>query len=259
MVHAAFASVKTRYFTTHFALGKTSRALLEAHEPPSAERAPTTAADHPTALNAPPAKKKRRRDYMPAKVPLWLGEDQYVSVHTNGVCVVGLAPTHPLVDVARGLIIASIDQRAVKAISGKKKRGALFCQPDTVLFTATCTDGSVFKIRAGVGGKLVEVNERIVADPTLLQRRPETDGYIAIVLPRMADVGDARRSFLTAEQYAAVAATVATVRAARDAAPATAEAGGGGEGGGGGGGGGAPAVGEKKKKEESAEAERVAP
>ena len=254
----AFASVKARYYTTHFALGKSSRALLAAL--PCGDSAPKPAAaaaaavqsvsvdaDRPTGLNAPPAKKKRRRDYMPAKMPLWLGDDQYVSIHTNGVCVVGLAPTHPLVDRTRGLIISSIDQRAVKAISGKKKRGALFCQPDTVLFTATCTDGSVFKVRAGIGGKLVEVNERIVADPTLLQRRPDTDGHLAIVLPRMADVGDARRSFLSADQYAAVVASVATVRGARDAAPVTAEV----AVGGGGGGGGAPKVGLKESSSSS--------
>ena len=64
-------------------------------------------------------------------------EDQYVYQHHNGLCIVGLAPSHPIFQL--NLTIDHIDfqigdkDRSQTKVRGKKKKGGDMVHPDTVI------------------------------------------------------------------------------------------------------------------------------
>ena len=98
--------------------------------------------------------------------------DQYVYRHANELLVVGVAPSHPL--LAPGRVIASVtfcDAFMGIEVSGKKKRGAPLVEESTKLCSVMCTDGAVYDLRAATRGFVIEANERLVRDPTLLTRK----------------------------------------------------------------------------------------
>jgi hypothetical protein len=42
----------------------------------------------------------------------------------------------------------------------------------------SCDDGTQWPVKAAVPSKLLEINPRVVADPSLLQRMPRTEGFL---------------------------------------------------------------------------------
>ena len=110
-------------------------------------------------------------------------EDQYVNLHVNELCVVGIAPDHPIL---RGnLKIKSVNFKYdLKGLSGKKKKQAPKLAPDSIFCTITCEDESVWHVRAGVQGSLWEINTRTVSNPLLISTCARTDGYLGIIMPR---------------------------------------------------------------------------
>ncbi|VDP46300.1 unnamed protein product [Soboliphyme baturini] len=117
------------------------------------------------------------------------GEDQCVLVHSNHICLITIAPSHPVLRVP-GRSVTSIDfsitdsfSRLDNKVSGKHKKGGQMLLPESTLCTVTCSDASVYVLRACVKGTLVEVNVELQTNPLLLQEYPETNGYVAIILP----------------------------------------------------------------------------
>ena len=45
-------------------------------------------------------------------------------------------------------------------------------------------DGSVYKLRACIPGKLWQLNNHLLTDPTLLQSAPRTQGWVAVISPK---------------------------------------------------------------------------
>ena len=116
------------------------------------------------------------------------GEDQYVLQHKNGLCVVGVAERHPL--LTPGCTVVKVDydvgsdrDRNQLQVSGKQKKGAIQTDPNMCLCRVSCSDGTSYLLRACVGGKLIEINTRLLRDPQLLQRSPARDGYLGLVMP----------------------------------------------------------------------------
>jgi len=72
--------------------------------------------------------------------------DQVVLQHSNGLCVVCLAPSHPLraPGAARPVEVRFRGDLASKKPSGKKKIGATFVVEYSPLCDVTCDDGSVY-------------------------------------------------------------------------------------------------------------------
>mmetsp|Transcript_22036 Transcript_22036/g.36760 ORF Transcript_22036/g.36760 Transcript_22036/m.36760 type:complete len:174 (-) Transcript_22036:99-620(-) len=146
------------------------------------------------------------------------GHDQVVYRHPNGLCVVCLAPTHPLL---RGENIET-DESAVKVDydvgkgsrldtqpSGKRKRGAMEVHTNTELCQITSA-GVPYSVRACIKGKLLEVNEQLVKQPHLLWKDPRTAGYVAIIMPKNSETSSHLKETLksTEEYYALRGATV---------------------------------------------------
>ena len=104
-------------------------------------------------------------------------EDQYVYQHKNGLCVVGVAAHHPLLGASSsgGRTVTQVDynvgrdrDRNKLQVSGKKKAGAVLVRPDTELCRVSCSDGTSYMLRMCVGGRLIEINKRLLSDPQLL-------------------------------------------------------------------------------------------
>jgi hypothetical protein len=139
-------------------------------------------------------------------------------------------------------------------VSGRQKHGAVRVEPDSVLCEVTMSDGTVYPVYryglchldqgfpagmdgcacSGVGGTVMELNQRIVETPCLLQSsvrnpcilvcpmiqdgivcltsQPEVRGYVAMMRPLTPEaVVDLTSHMLSYEQYRSLRSTVSSV------------------------------------------------
>ncbi|XP_028635744.1 protein Abitram [Grammomys surdaster] len=133
-------------------------------------------------------------------------EDHCILQHSNRICVITLAGSHPVLQ--SGKTIQSISyqisnncSRLENKVSGKFKRGAQFLTELAPLCKIYCSDGEEYTISSCVRGRLMEVNENILHQPSLLQEKPSTEGYIAVVLPKFEESKSVTEGLLTQQQY----------------------------------------------------------
>ncbi|NWQ67659.1 F206A protein, partial [Neopipo cinnamomea] len=143
-------------------------------------------------------------------------EDFCVLQHSNrrvgrgggglGICVITLAEAHPLLQ--SGKTIKSINyqisancSRLQNKVSGKSKRGAQFLTELAPLCRISSSDGEEYTIYSCIRGRLIEVNENILSNPALLQEKPSTEGYIAVVLPKFEESKSITQGLLTQKEY----------------------------------------------------------
>ncbi|XP_010212622.1 PREDICTED: protein Simiate [Tinamus guttatus] len=134
------------------------------------------------------------------------GEDFCVLQHSNRICVITLAEAHPLLQ--NGKAIKSINyqisancSRLQNKVSGKSKRGAQFLTEFAPLCRISSSDGEEYTIYSCIRGRLIEVNENILNNPAILQEKPSTEGYIAVVLPKFEESKSITQGLLTQEEY----------------------------------------------------------
>lgn len=136
------------------------------------------------------------------------GDDICIRVHSNRICMLSLAPSHSIFQDGRTIekvnykISDKLD-RSRNTVSGKSKHGAQPLQANSNLCFISCTDGSTYSVKCCMIGKLVEVNESLMENPDLLREVPHKGGYIAIFLPNLKFLEDAKKSMLTEELYQA--------------------------------------------------------
>lgn len=115
--------------------------------------------------------------------------DQYVHLHPNHLCVIGLVPKHACLQKGRKIksfkygSLRGLDLGVVQT-SGKKKRGSLKVKCDTSLATIECDDGTIWPVVAAIEGSLIEVNDQAVNDPSIISNDPTFSGYLAIIQPK---------------------------------------------------------------------------
>lgn len=113
-------------------------------------------------------------------------EHHRILQHSNGICVLTLADSHPIlaekktVDCVNYQVTMKLNRLQNKVI-GKNKRGGQILQPESIICRMTCTDGSCYVIRACIKAKLIEVNEKLIENPNLILSKPTSSGYIAIM------------------------------------------------------------------------------
>ena len=129
-------------------------------------------------------------------------EDHLVLIHSNRICLVGLAPSHiaPQKEIVRVDFDIGNCDRSDNRVKGKRKKGAMILQPSSALAMVHCSDGSQYKVFSCVGGKLVEVNELLGGSPGTI-KKGEGDGYVAIVLPKLESSEAVKGALLSEEQY----------------------------------------------------------
>ncbi|XP_008216590.1 protein Abitram [Nasonia vitripennis] len=134
------------------------------------------------------------------------GDDFCILIHSNRVCMITLAPSHPILQENKTIescnykVSEKLD-RTKNKVSGKAKHGAQPLQSNSNLCSLTCTDGSIYAIKCCMIGKLIEVNERLVENPSLLKKEPHFGGYIAIILPNLKHLDSLKEKLLTQQQY----------------------------------------------------------
>ncbi|XP_055902295.1 protein Abitram [Eupeodes corollae] len=128
-------------------------------------------------------------------------EPYRVLFHSNRVCLISLAPEHPVFKDGIESISFNIGNmdRSHNQVSGKGKKGGMALQQDSTLALITGNNGQTYKVPSCIRGKLIEVNPRIVNKPELMAEIG--DGYLAIVLPKPEHCNEIRASLLTEEQY----------------------------------------------------------
>ncbi|KAJ8914610.1 hypothetical protein NQ315_017315, partial [Exocentrus adspersus] len=73
---------------------------------------------------------------------------------------------------------------SVVNLKGKFKRGAKVIEPGTILCQVKCEGvAKLFNIRAGVPGRVIEINELVKERPNLLRTDPKGDGFLAVLAP----------------------------------------------------------------------------
>ena len=118
------------------------------------------------------------------------------------LCVLGVAPTHPMLQPPNRVIAVKYRDHDSKNlaeldVSGKKKRGAHWVQPRDLICTVSLSDGSEVTLYACIRGSVIEANLRLVEQPSLLGT---PDGFVAVLMPKIAEkksVADACLEFDT--------------------------------------------------------------
>ncbi|GAB4832961.1 hypothetical protein Ancab_006982 [Ancistrocladus abbreviatus] len=148
------------------------------------------------------------------------GHDQYIYRHANGLCVIGLAPTHVALQAEGG--VTSVDfnvgksDRSELKVTGKRKKviicdlvirvkeelvyNAQHFESNTALCKVFSRDTS-YTVRCCVKGSLLEVNSRLIKNPELLNTSADREGYIAIIMPKPSDWLKIKQSLFSFDQY----------------------------------------------------------
>lgn len=135
--------------------------------------------------------------------------DQYVLQHTNGLCIVGVAPSHAMLQ--NGRKIASlrwkVDEKRFHQPQGKGKKHTHYVVPTEVLCTVTCDDGSEHVLYSNVAGQLLEQNSQLAVNPLPIADAPYQEGYLAVIFPKRENLETCVEHLLTQADYeAAIAA-----------------------------------------------------
>ncbi|XP_074596125.1 protein Abitram [Brevipalpus obovatus] len=138
----------------------------------------------------------------------YLCGDQCMLFHSNRIGIVSIAPAHPL--LKPGTVIKEVDfqvnyklNRLENKVSGKSKRGGqkvAETSPICVVHTGGEQETS-YVLLAGMKGTLIEVNEKLSAQPNLLHERPWSEGYVAIILPNSRTFKIEKDNLMTHENY----------------------------------------------------------
>ncbi|XP_014224731.1 FAM206 family protein CG9288 [Trichogramma pretiosum] len=133
-------------------------------------------------------------------------DDMCVMIHSNRICMISLAPSHFLLQGEENVETLSYKvtekcDRTVNKTSGKAKHGAQPMQANSNLCRITTNKGTNFTIKCCMIGKLMEVNQKLIKDPTLLKEEPHDGGYIAIVLPNLKHHEKMKETLMNQEQY----------------------------------------------------------
>lgn len=68
-------------------------------------------------------------------------------------------------------------------VTGRMKKGALNLKAGSPICFVTLEDGSVVELVTPVGGKLLELNDKLVLEPALLESKPDSEGFFAVIYP----------------------------------------------------------------------------
>ncbi|GAQ92067.1 hypothetical protein KFL_009160030 [Klebsormidium nitens] len=152
-----------------------------------------------------PAVQRNFTQYFALDVNGIQGHDQYIYRHPNGLCIVGLAPSHPALQPGRNIQRVDFnlkkDGKGHEDMKGKLKRNAQPLQANSHLCKVVMDDGMVFNVRYGLQGVLLEKNSRLAEDSKLLQDKAATEGFLAILMPRPEAWVQTEKNLLSLEQY----------------------------------------------------------
>jgi len=129
---------------------------------------------------------------------------QYVNQHSNILLVIGIAPTHQIIQESKKIVRVDFEgtKKQLTKIEGKRKKGGLWVEINSPICRVVCQDDDDFIIYSGVRGHLIEINTKLESSPELLIDKPATEGYIGIIKPKFQDQ-EAVAHLLSKEAYLA--------------------------------------------------------
>ena len=134
-------------------------------------------------------------------------QDQIVLIHTNRICLVSLAPNHPVIKEKK--VIKNLNfqvsqncDRLKNKVTGKGKKGGQGLDEKSILCFLECESGETFTIRSCVKGKLIAINQKVVENPNLILEKSAGEAHLAIILTKIPDgITDLKSRLLTEEDY----------------------------------------------------------
>ncbi|CAL1528188.1 unnamed protein product [Lymnaea stagnalis] len=136
------------------------------------------------------------------------GEDQLILTHSNRVCVVCIADSHPLIREGKIATKVSFEDKGWNRLdnkfSGKSKRGAQWLDSQAPLCQVTCSDGSLYTLVCCIKGQLIEVNERLLQKPHLITEKPCGEGYLGVLLPGLKWYEREMQKLKSEEEYQSI-------------------------------------------------------
>nr|XP_058906999.1 protein Abitram-like [Kogia breviceps] len=131
-------------------------------------------------------------------------EDHCILQHCNRICVITLSGSHLVLQSGKAVKSISYQistncSRFQNKVSGKFKSGAQFLTELAPLCNICCSDGEEYTM-SSVRAELMEVNESILHKPSILQEKPSTESYTAVVLPKFEETKSITEGLLTQKQ-----------------------------------------------------------
>ncbi len=121
--------------------------------------------------------------------------DHLILMHSNKCAVTSIAPSHPILNKQKYKIERiEFIQQVNEQMSGKHKHNAKNVNVDQPICKVYCKnlmpdqdelEDVYFLICSCLNAKLIETNDKLLTQPDLLQSKPFTDGYIAILMPKL--------------------------------------------------------------------------
>ncbi|KAL8577016.1 hypothetical protein ACOMHN_065620 [Nucella lapillus] len=132
-------------------------------------------------------------------------EDVCILTHSNKICIVTLAPSHPVLAGKKEVTKVNFNvggaNRLDNKTSGKSKRGAQWLGSLAPMCSLVCGDGTSYTICCGVKGQLIEANSALVDNPQLVTQDPWSTGFLGIMLPALKGHEAEMARLLTEAQY----------------------------------------------------------
>ncbi|KAI9009965.1 hypothetical protein CLU79DRAFT_774139 [Phycomyces nitens] len=122
--------------------------------------------------------------------------DIYVRQAPNKICVLGLAPSHPLFSQP------NLDQCRVELATELVGTKVV---PDTTIAQIILGE-TKYLVKARMQGQLLELNPRLRDTPELLWEHTMDTGFVAVIMSRVDDTKQQLKGYLTEEEYAAATA-----------------------------------------------------
>ncbi|KAI0563892.1 Glycine cleavage H-protein [Gracilaria domingensis] len=136
----------------------------------------------------------------PRTKPPSRGEDVCVTRHHNGICVPCLSPLHPIVTQRKA--VQAVDYRVeMRQVKGKWKEGGIVVEEKTRLCTITCAAAERYAVQCAIKGTLLEYNDALARDTSLINKTPLTEGYLRIVLPWSSQIKTPVDELMSPEEY----------------------------------------------------------
>lgn len=133
-------------------------------------------------------------------------EDHKILFHSNKIAVLTLAELHPILYKQKTVHSVNFNMgkhmnREESTVKGKRKRGGHWLEPYSPVCCISCTDDSLYTVYSCIRGHLVEINTRLLERPCLITEKPDSDGYIAIIMTKLNESQSEQEKLLTKQQY----------------------------------------------------------
>lgn len=137
--------------------------------------------------------------------------DHLIMMHSNRVAVCFIAPSHPILNKQK-YKVRKVDyiQNVNEEMSGKHKHNAKSVNANQPLCKVYCDvlernenepEERYFLIYACLNAKLIEINERLIKKPELIQEKPHTEGFFAILMPKLDSISEQLMDLMTHSDY----------------------------------------------------------